>query len=70
MRSFTIAILSGMCGLCLALTGIEGQDQAEAAKQAQMSAALKIISEQCLTGEGVTESERAEACKLVNEVPK
>ena len=68
MRSFTVAVLAGMCGLWLALTGIGGRDQAESAKQAQMSAALEIISEQCLTGEGVTESERAEACKLVRSV--
>lgn len=70
MRVFIGVMLVIMCGLWLALTDAENRDRREAAKRAQMSAALEKITLQCLTGEGVTLAERAEACKLVSEVSK
>lgn len=44
---------------------LEGSDRAFQAKQAQMSAALEKITEQCLTGKGVTDADRLEACDLL-----
>lgn len=44
---------------------LEDSDRAYQAKQTQMSAALEKITEQCLTGKGVTDAGRLEACNLL-----
>lgn len=57
-------ILWGICFFWV-LGVLEDSDRAYQAKQAQMSAALEKITEQCLTGKGVTDAGRLEACDLL-----